>query len=140
MLKLYFLIITIHYSYQNSNITGRPYYFRMGKTRNEFRVNNRVYFLNHNITDYDFTHKRIDNIHLQKENPNNNVSKLRCFKFSIVIIFLYYNFSIIQPILLMKNGILTTKILLKQSSLCSSINFMKKRLLTSKPQVESSST
>lgn len=80
MLKIYFLLlVAVRFSTcQNSNITGRPYYFRMGKTRNEFRVKNRIYFLNHNITDYDFTHKRVDNIHLQNENgenSKNNVSK-----------------------------------------------------------------
>lgn len=35
-----------------NNNHKNSYYFRIGKNNNEFKVNNRIYFLNHNITDY----------------------------------------------------------------------------------------
>ncbi|XP_018571717.1 bone morphogenetic protein 7-like [Anoplophora glabripennis] len=72
MFEIYILILTAHYSLcQNVNNSGR-YYFRMGKSKNEFRITNRVYYLNHNITDYDYTHKGVDKVQLQKSNEDNS--------------------------------------------------------------------
>ncbi|CAG9859783.1 unnamed protein product [Phyllotreta striolata] len=45
-------IFTTVCSTQNlTNNGGKSYFFKMGKASNEFRVNNRIMYLNHNITD-----------------------------------------------------------------------------------------
>ncbi|XP_056640040.1 bone morphogenetic protein 5-like [Diorhabda sublineata] len=39
---------------QNSNNSGKSYFFKMGRNNNEFKVNNRIMYLNHNITDLEY--------------------------------------------------------------------------------------
>ncbi|KAJ8967199.1 hypothetical protein NQ314_003029 [Rhamnusium bicolor] len=76
MLKVFIFIFILHFSFcQNADNFRKTYYFKMGKNNNEFKVNNRIYFLNHNISDYDYTHKPREDIKIQKVNEKriNNV-------------------------------------------------------------------
>nr|XP_023012981.1 derriere protein-like [Leptinotarsa decemlineata] len=41
-----------------TNNSGRKYYFKMGKNNSEVRVHNRIHYLNHNITDYEYPNRR----------------------------------------------------------------------------------
>ncbi|KAJ8951011.1 hypothetical protein NQ318_006396, partial [Aromia moschata] len=77
MLKtVYFLTLVLYISANQNdghNSAGRRYYFKIGKRTNDFKVNNRVYFLNHNITDYDYTHTPVDKVkpaHTKEKNIN----------------------------------------------------------------------
>lgn len=45
------------------------YYFRLGRNNNEVKVNNRIYFLNHNITDLEYPNGRVENIRKLEESP-----------------------------------------------------------------------
>lgn len=43
------------------------YYFRLGRNNNEVKVNNRIYFLNHNITDLEYPNGRVENMKKMEE-------------------------------------------------------------------------
>lgn len=56
-----------NYIYEKRN--KNSYYFRLGKTNNEVKVNNKIYFLNHNITDIDYPNGRVANMKKVEEPP-----------------------------------------------------------------------
>lgn len=45
------IILDISFAQNVTHNGGKSYFFKMGKNSNEFRVNNRIMYLNHNITD-----------------------------------------------------------------------------------------
>lgn len=70
------LLFFVQYVYCNTNQnnyiferrTRNSYYFKLGKNNNEVKVNNRIYFLNHNITDLEYPNGRIENMRKAEEN------------------------------------------------------------------------
>lgn len=79
MIKLFEFLLFVSYiscndnNYSNNLIferrTRNSYYFRLGRNNNEVKVNNRVYFLNHNITDLEYPNGRVENMKKLEEKP-----------------------------------------------------------------------
>lgn len=57
----------INKKYNFERRSRNSYYFRLGKNNNEVKVNNRIYFLNHNITDLDYPNGRVENMKKAEE-------------------------------------------------------------------------
>lgn len=76
MQKVVIFFIFLQYVSSNENSKSyifekrnrNSYYFRLGRNNNEVKVNNRIYFLNHNITDLDYPNGRVENIRRLEEN------------------------------------------------------------------------
>lgn len=55
------------------------YYFRLGRNNNEVKVNNRIYFLNHNISDLEYPNGRVENMKKMEEKVT-HVSTKKTYK------------------------------------------------------------
>ncbi|XP_050498202.1 bone morphogenetic protein 7-like [Diabrotica virgifera virgifera] len=61
MYKFISLAVVIGLSWsQNTSNSGKSYFFKRGKNSNEFKVNNRIMYLNHNITDFDYAYPVVE--------------------------------------------------------------------------------
>lgn len=77
MFKLAVFLFSVQYIFCNVNPNNyvfekrnkNSYYFRLGRNNNEVKVNNRIYFLNHNITDLDYPNGRVENIRKIEDKP-----------------------------------------------------------------------
>lgn len=64
----------INRNYKFQRRGRNSYYFRLGKNDNEVKVNNRIYFLNHNITDLDYPNGKVENMKKVEEQHSVHVS------------------------------------------------------------------
>lgn len=55
------------------------YFFKLGRNNNEVKLNNRIYFLNHNITDLEYPNGRVANMKKSEEKSNHLVSRITNF-------------------------------------------------------------
>ncbi|KAG5892795.1 hypothetical protein JTB14_032669 [Gonioctena quinquepunctata] len=60
IMVIYLAIFEIVYSQNIPSNPGRKYYFKMGRNNSEFKGHNRIFYLNHNITDYEYPNRRVE--------------------------------------------------------------------------------
>lgn len=71
----------INKNYVFQRRSRNSYYFKLGKHNNEIKVNNKIYFLNHNITNLDYPNGRVENMKKVEEKHSVHVSIYRYFDF-----------------------------------------------------------